>query len=150
MAHTAAQVADLSNQHPRYGRHTVSFKTPMMLRCCVAVFFAIDYRFTRTIWNTNRLRRGSIQDTTRRSRQHSLWASTARAVAIDVISQWAGPRVLFRHTFTTHYAAVAPLLVLKMSRADTTNPNCQPRLFSHILSDMGIRLVTDRRRRPTV
>ena len=42
----------------------------------------------------------------------------ARAVAIDVIGQWAGRRVSLRHTCTTQ---PSPPSVIKMSRTDTTN-----------------------------
>ena len=46
LVHAAIQVADLSNQH-RYGRHTGSSSTTTtMLQCSVAVFLAIDHRFT--------------------------------------------------------------------------------------------------------
>jgi len=52
LARTAAQVADLSNQHPRHGRHAVAFTTTTMLRCSVAVVFAINHRFARPSWNS--------------------------------------------------------------------------------------------------
>jgi len=101
MARTAAQVADLPNEQPRHGRHTVRSATARcydVLSSCVFARSISVLRQRRVV--TARIRR-LVTPYARHSRSlvniHYEPASRPRPVAIDVIGQWAGPRVSLRH-----------------------------------------------------
>jgi len=117
MARTAAQVADLPNQHPRHDRHYCFFRATR--RCCdvlLLYFRSIYHRFTRSRWNSRALSSGDpIEATFSNARQHSLWE---RARCCYRRHRGGGRG----HVYQSATHALRQLLpVLKMSRTDTTN-----------------------------
>jgi len=117
LARTAAQVAHLSNQHPRHGRHTVCFSSTM-LRCSVAVFLSrlITVYHEEQVELLNCVFVFAPCKRPPHSTVNIHYEPTPPA-GCCYRRQWAGPNVSLRHTLRD--AARPP--VLKMSRADTTN-----------------------------
>lgn len=91
-------------------------------RCSVALFFAINRRFTRNITESSSCLHTNVSHITSNVNIHYERAQRPPAVAIDVIDQWAGLRVSIRHTCTATAATTSlQLPVLKMSGTDVTN-----------------------------